>query len=79
MKTLKHNALLCLDCSRVLASFWGHHFVRCDCDNRAFADGGFNYFRYGAKDLTRVKRLYLLSVTERAKVKRKVKKKGKKK
>lgn len=77
-KPFKHNALLCLECNRVLVSFWRHHFTSCDCPNKAFADGGFDYFRYGAKDLKLVRHLYLLSIEPADKVK-KMKRKAKKK
>lgn len=62
MKNLKHNALICMECFQVLASFHRHDFRACGCPNSAFVDGGFDYFRYGAKNLKHVEHVYLLGI-----------------
>lgn len=75
-RSVKHNALWCYLCNRVLASFHRHHLCKCDCSNEAFVDGGFDYFRYGAKSLKHVEHVYLLSAEGKPRMKkRKAKKK----
>ncbi len=71
----KHNALICWVCKRVLVSWFRHDFNSCGCPNEAFVDGGFDYFRYGAKLMDKVEHVYLMSITKPAKVKRRGKKK----
>lgn len=44
----KHEALQCLLCGTVVYSVHRHHMNECGCPNGAFADGGKDYFRYGA-------------------------------
>ena len=45
------NGILCKCCQSVLYSIHRHHFNECECPNRAFADGGRDYLRYGAYEL----------------------------
>jgi hypothetical protein len=52
MQTEKHyTTVLCRKCHATLVSKHRHDFVMCDCDNQAFADGGCDYARVGAKNL----------------------------
>lgn len=69
MKPFKHNGLVCGICMDVIASFWTHHFVSCECGN-AFVDGGFDYFRYGAKDLKKVTQVYIMSLEAKKAIKK---------
>jgi hypothetical protein len=72
---IKHNAIICWVCKKVLVSWFRHDFNSCGCPNEAFVDGGFDSFWYGAKRMDKVEHIYLLSITEAGKVKRKGKKK----
>jgi hypothetical protein len=47
----------CLACGEILVSRSRHDFVMCKCDNQAFVDGGDEYMRAGAKDLSFIKAL----------------------
>lgn len=49
------SAAICLECGTLLLSYHVHDFKTCDCPNNAMNDGGSEYSRYGAKDLTKVK------------------------
>lgn len=44
----------CLECMDIVESKSRHDFVTCKCGNM-FLDGGDDYLRYGAKDLSTVK------------------------
>ena len=56
-KVLKHNSIQCLMCNTILVSKYRHNYVSCQCDNQAFCDGGIDYMRYGAVDMTLIKDL----------------------
>lgn len=45
------NAAQCGLCGDIIESKHRHDFVSCSCDN-IFIDGGFDYFRAGAKDMS---------------------------
>ena len=55
-----HQAILCLDCGWIRASWSGHDYRVCPCPNAAMVDGGFNYTRYGAMKLDRIQLLNLV-------------------
>jgi len=48
------NKIRCEVCREELISESVHHFVECHCDNKAFTDGGDEYQRIGAMDLSKV-------------------------
>ena len=52
-KRIKHNKIRCKLCDDVIESKHHYDFVRCKCEN-AFVDGGKDYVRFGAKDLSTV-------------------------
>lgn len=52
-KRIKHNKIRCKLCDDVIESKHHYDFVRCSCGN-AFVDGGTEYVRYGAKDMSTV-------------------------
>lgn len=49
-----YTKILCLECDMVLVSMHRHDFQMCGCENQAFADGGTDYSRIGAKDLNKI-------------------------
>jgi len=44
----------CEVCGKILHSLSRHDFVKCDCENGAFVDGGDSYMRVGGMDLTKI-------------------------
>lgn len=48
------NSVICLQCNQEIESRHRHDFVRCQCGN-VFVDGGKDYLRRGAKDLSAIK------------------------
>lgn len=44
------SAAKCLSCDTVLISKHRHDFVKCECPNEAFLDGGSDYIRCGTKN-----------------------------
>ena len=48
------SKIICLECSTILESKSRHDFVRCQCENSTFIDGGNDYMRLGGKDLMMV-------------------------
>jgi hypothetical protein len=49
-----YNAVTCLACHKTLESRNRHDFKSCDCPNRAIVDGGHDYTRYGAEDMSKL-------------------------
>ena len=47
---MKIRALKCLKCDTIVYSRARHDMHSCECGN-VFVDGGFDYFRCGAKDI----------------------------
>jgi hypothetical protein len=47
------DGILCLSCNTVLYSVNRHHFHKCGCENETFVDGGKDYMRYGAMDISK--------------------------
>lgn len=45
----------CMECGYILVSNHRHDFNSCGCKNEAFVDGGYDYLRAGAKDLSKIK------------------------
>lgn len=54
MQKLKSNKLKCLECETILSSEHRWDFNQCRCPNGAFTDGGLDYQRYGAQDMSKV-------------------------
>lgn len=48
------NKIKCLECDTELESKFRHDFQSCKCNNRAFVDGGNDYSRIGAMDLSMI-------------------------
>lgn len=49
----------CLLCKKILISEFRHDFVECGCPNQTFVDGGYDYIRYGGKNIDLVEPLKL--------------------
>ena len=45
------NAAQCMKCGNIIESKSRHDFVTCSCNN-IFIDGGLDYFRAGARDMS---------------------------
>lgn len=50
------NRAKCKKCNSIIESTYRHDYVRCAC-GEIFVDGGDDYFRYGASDMTNFIRL----------------------
>jgi len=48
------SKIKCLNCDMILESVHTHDFHSCDCENRAYIDGGNDYMRFGCMDITKV-------------------------
>jgi hypothetical protein len=55
-KNMKVNTVTCPVCNTTLFSRSRHDFRSCGCEFQTFVDGGFDYFRYGGKDLSQITR-----------------------
>ena len=51
------TGLLCLSCGRVVLSFYRHDCKFCGCENALMLDGGGDYARMSAVDLTLMQRV----------------------
>lgn len=61
-RQIAYNAVTCLVCHKTIESRNRHDFKYCGCPNRAMVDGGHDYTRYGAEDMTKlVKHTYYLT------------------
>lgn len=58
-------AVLCLRCNTIVYSINRHHMNCCGCPNDAFADGGKDYLRSGAKNIDKIKTVTLDLITGR--------------
>jgi hypothetical protein len=54
-RQLVYNSVTCLECMEILVSYHRHDYQTCACPNRATADGGTAYLRYGAADMKKIK------------------------
>lgn len=54
---LVRNAVKCLQCNKVIESKDRHDFRTCGCPNQTMVDGGLEYERRGAVDLSKVESL----------------------
>ena len=55
---MKVNAVQCPECKDIIFSRARHDFHYCSC-GYVFIDGGFDYCRFGAKDLNKVKSMQI--------------------
>ena len=55
MRQLVYNGVKCLECGETIVSRTRHDYVLCGCPNLAMADGGLDYMRYGANDMSKIK------------------------
>ena len=57
--------ILCKKCNAILVSMYRHHFVQCNCPNRAFMDGGQDiYYRGGAMDLADINAVQVIKLAD---------------
>ena len=56
------GVIKCLHCMTVLVSNFTHDFNSCNCFNKTFIDGGYEYLRYGGMDLNKIQVLQLRKV-----------------
>lgn len=49
-----YSAVICHECNKTIQSHHRHDYQTCGCPNEATIDGGFEYVRYGAKDISKI-------------------------
>lgn len=54
-KQLVYNSVTCQECNETIVSYHRHDYKTCSCPNNAMVDGGTDYLRYGAKDMSKIK------------------------
>lgn len=59
------NVVKCLSCGIVLVSNYRHDYKLCGCNNETMIDGGYDYLRYGGKDMKMVQVLKLVKATKK--------------
>lgn len=59
MRQIVYNAIKCLECNETIVSRSRHDYVTCGCPNDAMVDGGNEYERYGANDITMIEPKYI--------------------
>jgi len=59
MRQIVYNAIKCLECGETIVSRSQHDYVTCECPNEAMVDGGNEYERYGADDMTMIEPKYV--------------------
>ena len=57
IKVLTKNAIKCLICNTILESKHRHDYVKCHCPNETACDGGLDYQRTLAVDLSLIENL----------------------
>jgi hypothetical protein len=69
-KAAKHKGILCMECDTVVLSLHNHDYITCDCPNKAMMDGGQhnNYYRYGAKDMSKIKSVEVNMLNDEIKI-----------
>ena len=50
----KHYKVKCLECNKIIESKYTHDYVVCGCNNNTMVDGGYDYCRYGGKDMNKI-------------------------
>lgn len=53
-RQIVYNAIDCLDCGETIVSYHRHDYKTCGCRNQATVDGGLDYLRYGAVDMSKI-------------------------
>ena len=53
-RQIVYNAIDCLDCGETIVSYNRHDYKTCGCRNQATVDGGLDYLRYGAVDMSKI-------------------------
>lgn len=53
-RKLVYNEVTCLECNESMVSYSRHDYKTCGCPNNAMVDGGQDYGRWGAKDLSKI-------------------------
>lgn len=64
-KERKLTGLACMECGEVMVSIHRHDYNMCSCPNQAFADGGRDYFRAGAKSLAKTQTVVVDLLTDK--------------
>jgi len=59
MRQIVYNAIKCLECGETIVSYSRHDYNTCSCPNHAMVDGGNEYERYGANDMTMIEPKYI--------------------
>jgi hypothetical protein len=59
MRQIVYNAIKCLECNKTIVSYSRHDYNTCGCPNMAMVDGGNEYERYGANDMTMIEPKYI--------------------
>jgi len=59
MRQIVYNAIKCLECGETIVSRSRHDYNTCSCPNHAMVDGGNEYERYGANDMTMIEPKYI--------------------
>lgn len=54
-KQIVYNSVTCHECHKTIVSYNRHDYKTCLCPNNAMVDGGTDYLRYGAKDMSKIK------------------------
>lgn len=54
-KQIVYNSVTCQECNKTIVSYHKHDYKTCLCPNNAMVDGGTDYLRYGAKDMSKIK------------------------
>ena len=57
IKVLTKNSVKCLVCNTILESKYRHNYVQCSCPNQTACDGGLEYQRTLAVDLSLIDNL----------------------
>lgn len=55
MKQIVYNSITCDECGDTIVSYHRHDYKTCGCPNEAIVDGGTEYLRYGAKNMSKIK------------------------
>jgi len=61
MKKIVFNSVICLNCGEQLISRHRHDYKECSCENKTMVDGGYDYERFGGKDLELVQSFVIYS------------------
>lgn len=54
---IAYNAVKCLVCNETIVSRSVHDYKTCGCENEAMVDGGNEYARYGAVDMSKITKI----------------------